>query len=816
MRSWVQDIRYGWRTLLRAPAFTVLAVLTLALGIGANTTIFSWINSTLLNPIPGASHTGELLSISRCNATEVPYPFSYPDYADLRDGNQSFSGVTAFTIQTMTLTGTGRPELIWGTLASANYFDLLGVKPIQGRGFLPEEEQKPGAAPYAVISYRFWQTHFSGSPSAIGATIHLNHHPFTIVGIAPPLFQGSQTGLRSELWIPLTMQQQIVAEGQDILHQRDQSWLLLLGRLKPGVTAQQADKDVNGLMQRINQLYPDVHKGHETATLFPLWRAPFGANQYLHILLPMLMAIAGVVLLLACANVANLLLVRAVVRRREIAIRLSLGARRWRLVRQLMLESMLLALLGGGVAVLLTTWTSGAFAKFIPPAGIPISLNLEIDRTVLIATLAISIFTGLIFGILPAVRSSRLAPLTVLKEEGLNASGGRHKARLSSGLAVAQLSLSLLLLVCAGLFIRSFENEQRVDPGFNAQHVLLASFELLPATYNQAQGLDFDRKLLARLESLPGVQSASLATWVPLGFSLSSTTIKVEGYTPQPHESMDVDDASVGPNYLKTMQIPLLEGREFTLADEPDSLRILIVNQTFAQRYWPHQDPIGKRISVDDKWFSVVGVARDSDYSELSDLKEQRKPFLYFPLLQNYSKGTIVHVRVAGDPGAFAPTLEKTIHELDADLPLFEVTPLTSRVQVASTNERIAGTFVGAFGLLAMTLAAVGIYGVISYTARQRTREIGIRMALGAQRTNILRLVLNHGLTLTALGLAIGLVLSFVLTRFLRGMLFGVATTDALTFICVVTLLCAAALLACYLPARRAMKVDPIVALKHE
>ena len=440
-------------------------------------------------------------------------------------------------------------------------------------------------------------------------------------------------------------------------------------------------------------------------------------------------------------------------------------------------------------------------------------MDITVDRTVLLAALIISVFTGLIFGTLPALRSSRLAPLEVLKEESASASSGLHKARLSSGLAVAQLSLSLLLLVCAGLFIRSFRNAQQADPGFNADHVLLGSFELQSSNYNQDQVLEFYRQLLARLQAAPGVQSASLATWVPLGFSLSSDIVKVEGYTPQLHESMNIDDALVGPDYLRTMQIPLIEGREFRLQDTKDSMPVAVVNQTFAERYWPHQDAIGKRVYADDKWFNVVGVARNSDYS---DLKGEPKPFLYVPLLQAHSRWAIVHVRVAGDPAAFAPTLEKTIHELNADLPVFDMDTLRSRLQVASTTERIAGTFVGAFGLLALTLAAVGIYGVVSYTTRQRTREIGIRVALGAQRFNIFRLVLNHGITLTIIGVVVGLGASLALTRFLGSLLFGVTATDTLTFVGVAVLLCIVALLACYLPARRAMRLDPVTALRYE
>lgn len=461
----------------------------------------------------------------------------------------------------------------------------------------------------------------------------------------------------------------------------------------------------------------------------------------------------------------------------------------------------------------LTTWTAGTFMKFIPPSGIPIVMDIHADQTVLLATLIISIFTGLIFGVLPALRSSRVAPMAVLKQESTSASSGLHKARLSSGLVVAQISLSLFLLVCAGLFIRSFRNSQHAYPGFNAEHVLLASFDLLPSSYNDAQGLEFDRQLLAKLQALPGAESASISTWVPLGFSLSSSTIKVEGYSPQPHESMDIDDALVGPNYLHTMQIPVVEGREFTLQDSPNTALVAVVNQTFAGRYWPHQDAIGKRIYVDEKWFVVVGVARDSDYY---DLQEDRKPFLYLPLFQEYSHGTIVHLRVAGDPEAFAPTLEKTIHQLNADLPVFDVNTLESRVQVASIGERVAGTFAGVFGLLALVLASVGIYGVISYSTRQRTHEIGIRMALGAQRLSILRLVLRHGVTLTVAGVLIGLAGSFFLTRFLGALLFHVSPRDTLTFLGVAVLLCAVALLACYLPARRAMKVDPMVALRYE
>jgi len=808
----IQDIKYGLRMLARNPGFTVLAVLTLALGIGANSTIFSWINSTLLNPIPGASSTSEILSLSRGGTARNPVSFSYLDYADLRDRNRSFSGLIASDIRPMDLTGTGQPERIWGTLATANYFDVLGVRPLLGRGFLPTEEEKPGGAPVVVISYRLWQTHFAADPLVIGRSIDVNHHPFTLVGVAPAAFQGSQTGLVSDLWIPMTMEQQVVPGG-DRLHRRSSDWLEVLGRLAPGVSWQQAQQEMNLLMQQIVEQYPDSHQDSNQVTLYPLWRAPHGANAYFYILLPMLMAIAGVVLLLASANVANLLLVRSIARRREVAIRLSVGAGRSRLVRQFLVESLLLALLGGGIALLLTGWTAGSFAQFIPPTNLPVGLNVRVDRNVLLVTLSISMVTGIVFGVLPALRASRLLPITVLKEDSGTVSGGLQKARLASGLVVSQVALSLLLLISAGLFIRGFRKAQRFDPGFNPNRVLVASLDLFPAGYTAAEGREFDRQLLAKLSVLPGVESSTLADWVPLGFVTDSETIKPEGYVPQRHESMNIREADVGPNYFHTLQIPLIAGRDFTSQDTNESQPVVIVNQTLADRFWPGQEAIGKRLEAEGKWFTVIGVTRTGTYDRLG---ETPQPFFYFPLSQNYSHSVIIHARVAGDPLAFAPQVEKAVHELNADLPVFLVAPLSSTVELATTNQRIAATFVGAFGVLALILAAVGIYGVIAYTTRQRTHEIGIRIALGAERGDVFRLVLTQGLRLTLTGLAIGLVASLVLTRFLRGVLFGVATTDVLTFASVAALLCVVALAACYVPARRAATLEPTVALRYE
>ena len=811
MQTLLQDVRFGLRMLAKSPSFTFLVVLMLALGIGANSTIFSWINSTLLTPIPGVSHTSDMVAVLRGEISEHPTPpFSYPDYMDVRARTQSLSGLLAYNEDFVSLTGTGKPERINAALTSADYFKVLGLQPILGRGLLPVEEEKPGTTPSVVISYALWQSHFGGDRSIVGKTIEINKSLCTVVGVAPPGFQGCSTGSRVDLWASL------VYRGEEV-RQRGRYWLNVFGRLKPGVSRRQAEEELNLQMQRIVAQFPDSHRGPNQITLAPLWRSPIGVNVYLYKSLPILLALAAVLLLLACANAANLLLARNVTRRREVALRLSLGATRWRLVRQLLVESLLLALAGGGLAMLLTTWTAGTIAAFLPPTTLPLTLNLTLnghaDQTVLLATVALSVLTATIFGILPALRTSSLTPIAALKEEAGSMSGGLHKSRLSSALVVAQIGLSLLLLVCAGLFTRSLRNAQRQDPGFDPNHVLLASYELRPAGYSEAQGLAFHRQVLAKLEALPGVDSATVADFSTLSFTLHSGIIQAEGYLPQPGESMEINRANVGPNYFRTMRISLVAGRDFTGQDGPKSQPVAVVNQEFCDRYWPGQQAIGKRVNANGQWFTVVGVARNGKYRRLVYTPE---PIIFLPLFQDYRDPVIIHARVSGDPQAYAAAVERTVHELNADLLVFGVTTLNSSMQLGSIFERLAGTFAGAFGLLALILAAVGIYGVIAYTTRQRTHEIAIRMALGAQRVNIFRLVLGQGLLLTLTGLAAGLAVSLGLTRYLSSELFGVTSTDPLTYAAVALLLCLVSLVACYIPARRATKVEPMEALRCE
>jgi predicted permease len=814
MSAFIQDAKYALRVLVKAPGYAVITILTLALGIGANTTIFSWINGSLLNPVPGIANQGEVVALSLSPDASNPFPFTYPDVEALRNGQQSFVGLTSVNVAPMSLTGTAKPKRLWGMITSANYFDVLGVRPILGRTFLPDEDTAPGGAPVVVISYRLWQTQFAGRRDVVGQTMDLNEHRYTIIGVTPAVFQGSQTGVRADLFVPVMMQSMLMPQG-DLIHDHHYFWLFVLGRLKPGVTLQRAQEEMTLRLKPEVNAYPDEHRGHDQVTAYPLWRSPFGANLFFSTLLPMLMAISGFVLLLACANVANLMLVRNIARRREMAVRMSLGASRWRLVRQLLVESIVLALAGGAIAMLMTVWTSGSMARFVPQMDFPFYLSIEADRTVLAAAFVFSLITGIVFGILPALRASSDAPGGVLKEVSHGVAGGSRQARLTSALAVAQVSLSLLLLVCAGLFIRSFVNAQQIDPGFNSHNILMASYDLFGAGYTEPRGIQFDRQLLTRLETLPGVQSVMLTNRTPLAFGGGSTSVKPEGFVPPPNVSMETQVAIVSPKYFATLQLPLEQGRDFTDRDGKESQRVIIVNQTFADRYWPGQEPIGKQVVSDltNESFTVVGIARNAKYNQLNEVPI---PFVYLPLYQVYRADMTVNARVSGDPLRFATSVEQAIHELNGDVVVFDVTTLDLRRQLATIGVRIGGTFVGAFGLLALVLAAIGVYGVTSYTTNQRTHEIGIRLALGASRADVLRLLLGRGLLLTLLGLVIGLGLSFGVTRFMESLLLGVSSTDALTFVAVALLLSAVVLAACVIPARRAMRVDPVQALRYE
>jgi predicted permease len=812
MNTLVQDVRFALRQLRKSPGFALTAVLTLALGIGANTTILSWISATLLNPIPGVTRTGNMFALTRGERNDHPSPpLSYPDYADLRDNAKSLSGLIGYHDDYMIITGTTKPVRIYGTLSSANYFDVLGVRPILGRALLSSPQNERMGAAEAVLGYDLWQRQFAADPSIVGKTIQVNLHTYTIVGVAPKDFQGCKSGLRSDIWLPMGMDRQVW--GSDRIDNRGASWLNVLGVLRPGIDRHQAENELNLLMGHLAVQYPTTHQGQNQIFTDPLWRSPFGANVFLAGVLPILLALAALLLLLACANVANLLLVRSVARRREFAIRMAMGASRWRLVRQLMAENLIVALAGGGLALVGTIWTARAIGSFLPAGTLPLSIHGRVDGRVLLAAILVSIFTAVVSGTAPALRASAVSPMSVLKDEALNTSGGLHKSRLTSSLVVAQIALSLLLLTCAGLFFRSLDKAQRADPGFDPNHVLLAYFDLSPMGYDNAREIEFNQQLLTRLRALPGVQSATVADFSPLSFTIHSDGVLPEGYLPQPHESMEADRGIVGSDYLQTLRTPLVAGRDFTDQDNASTQPVAIINQAFVDRYWTGQNAIGKRVQWRGGWYTVVGVTANGKYRRIHS---DATPLILLPMTQTYGSDAILHIRTAGDPLALASAVQRTVGELNPNVPLFNVTTLKENMQMGSIFERIAVTFAGAFGLLALLLASVGIYGVVAYTTRQRTHEIGIRMALGAGKAAIFGQVLKQGLRLALVGLAVGLAASLFLTRFLRSMIVGVGTNDLLTLSTAALLLCVVGLVASLIPARRAAAVEPMQALRSE
>lgn len=807
----ILDLRYALRQLRKSLGFTVAAVMMLALGICANGTVFSWINSTMLHPIPGATHTGNLVSIMRGERSDSPSPpFSYLDYRDLRDSNHTFTGILAYHADWVSLTGGDTPMRVYGANVSSSYFDVLGIKPLMGRFFFPAEESPQGGPLYAVIGYTLWQTRFGADPAILGKSVEINQYPFTVVGVAPKGFIGCMPGIRVDLWTPLSMN---VGPGSTdwTMQHRENAWLNVTGRLRPGVDRQRATQDLELLMRQLVAQYPDEHKGVNAISLDPLWRSPFGANGFMASSLPILLAIAGVVLLLTCANIATLMLVRFVSRRREIAIRQSLGANRTQLMRQMVLEGFLLSLAGGAVAVLLTSWSSRSLARFIPANSNPIVINGYLDGNVTAAIMILAVLASLLCGALPAWRSSRVSPAEVLKEEAGSVSSGIHNQALLSGLVVAQVALSLTLLITAGLFLRTLKKTNEADPGFDRSHVLLASLDLGPAGYSFSDAKAFQRQLLSKLEVLPGVSSAALADWVPLSISRGTVHAYPEGYVPKPHESVEFRRASVTSQYFETMKIPLEQGRSFTPQDQEGAPRVVIVDQTTANHFWPGQYPLGKRMQIYGTLFQVVGVARNTKHAWMN---EPLEPLIYFSYMQSSGPQTIIHLRTSGDPQLVVPALEQAVHQLNAKLPVFDVFTLEQSSQTASMFAMIETTFAGAFAILALVLAASGIYGVIAYRTELRTHEIGIRVALGASRADVMRLVLHQGLRLAIIGIALGLTMSMILTRFLRGLLYGVSAMDPLTILAVTVLLALIALAACYLPALKAMRINPVTAMR--
>jgi predicted permease len=810
MSGLLQDVRFALRQLRKSPGFLAASILMLALGICVNSTVFSWINATLLHPIPGARNTGELVTVMRGQWNDSPSPpLSYPDYRDLRDSNHTFSGIIAFHHDWLTLTGEAAPQRIYVTNTSANYFDVLGIKPALGRLFRPDEEARQGGVPYVVLSHSLWTSRFAADPSVVGKPIEIAQHQFTIIGVAPEGFIGAMPGIRSDAWLPLAANTDPGSNG--FIQRRDQSWLNITGRLRPGVSRALATQDLDSLMRQLVARYPNDHVGVNTITLDPLWRSPFGANIYLAASLPILLAIAGVVLLLTCANISTLALVRFVSRRREFAIRQSLGANRIVLMRQMVFEGLMISLGGGAVAFLLTSLTAKSFARFIPPNANPIAINGYVDQNVIVAIVLLSILSSVICGALPAWRSSRVPAAEILKEESASVSGGGHNRHLLSSLVVTQIALSLALLITSGLFLRTLRNSSKADPGFEQEHVLTASLGLTTEGYSDSEVHEVQRKLIDKLQLLPGVSSVSLTDWLPLNYTRGTANAYPEGYVPQLHESLEVRRVDVTAGYFDTLSIPILQGRAFTRDDNETAPRVVIVDETAANRYWPGQDPIGRRLNVFGKLFTVAGEARNSRHQRVG---EPAEPLIYFSLFQVSGSETIIQVRTQGEPETLALPVEAAVHQINSRLPVFDVRPLYVTTQMSMAFQKIQAMFATIFAMLALILSTTGIYGVVAYRTQLRTHEIGIRIALGASHLDVLRLVLVQGLRLTAAGLLLGLAFSAALTRFMRNLLYGVSANDPVTVMSVVAILAVIAVLACYLPAYKAMRVNPVSAMR--
>ncbi len=808
----LQDLRFGLRMLRRSPGFSVLAILCLTLGIGANAAVFSWVEGILFRPYPAVTHQERLVAIGGTTRGEAGgNPLSWPDFLDLQRSCTLCDTLFVSKITGTTLSIGDRAEVTTGSIVSANYFDAVGVHPLLGRGFLPGEDTGQSAYPVAVISYQLWQGRFKGDPQIVGKTQRLNGVVHTIVGVAPEGFFGTFVGWGMQFWVPASMEDIFEAGGYK-LEDRGARWIEAYARLKPGVTLQQAQQEAAAISGRLEAEYPTTNRGR-AIQLWPLWQTPFNNARTLLPTLEIMLAVVVFVLLIACANVGNLLLVRSFARRHEMTVRLAIGAGRGRLLKQLFTEGLILSAFGAAGGLLVAYWCRHALVLLLPARG-RVSMHLpgEIDWRVLALSAAVSVVATLLLGLVPAMQTSKIDLTDALKAESSGVVGARGRAWVRSGLVVTQVSLSFVLLVGAGLLLQSLQKIRNTSPGFSTRDVLDTAVSLVSAGYDGPRAQSFQDELLLRVKALPGVESAAFARMTPLSYgSYSSTPIAVDGYQLLPEEQPTVEYNEVGPGYFATIGIPLLSGREFTRADDEKAAPVSIVNETMATRYWRGRNPIGERVQVKGRWMQIVGVAKESKYQSV---REAPKPFFYVPLRQNFSRSAGLFIRTALSPQTMAAALSREVHGLDGNLALYEVITLQEQVDRSTSPQMVAVTLVGTLGGLALLLAAIGLYGVMSYAVSQSTRELGLRMALGADASNLLRLVMSRGLVLTAGGVLLGAAVALALTRLLGNLLYKVSPRDPLVFGSTLAVMTIASLAACFLPAWRATRTDPARALR--
>jgi putative ABC transport system permease protein len=829
MGAFLQDLKYGARLLVKAPGFTIVAVLSLALGIGANTTIFSLINAVLLHPLP-VQDPASLVSVWTTDERNQNgglgfLQTSLLNYRDYRDKNDVFAGLAAHQFVPLSISGgTGEPQQVFGEIVSGNYFQVLGARPLVGRTFTPEEDRTPGATLVAVLGYGEWQKRFGGDAGIVGRTIRLNGQEFTVLGVMPKGFRGTNAIGAPALWVP-DMTYPVTTSGffreaMEGIAARRALVFNLTGRLKPGFTIQQAEANLKTIGRQLAAEYPNENGGRNV-TLVPLAQATINPGFRNNIVVAggLLMTIVGLVLLIACANVANLLLARAAARQKEIAVRLSLGAGRARLITQLLTEGTLLAAIGGAAGLLLAYWAQNLLWSFRPPFLPADAIDLTPDLRVLLFTIGVSLATGILFGLAPAIQSSRPDLVVELKEKTSAPTGSNRLFSLRNVLVAAQVALSLVALVGAGLFLRSLQHAQWINPGFDAEHVAVMSFDLGAQGYTEERGRQFQRTVVERASSVAGVQAVTLANAVPLFNGGFGRTVFLEGQdASDPRSGKMVQIGVIGPHYLETLGIPLVRGRAFADSDQPNTPAVVIINETMAKRFWPDQDAIGKRFKFfgQTAFSRVVGIAKDSKYNFIG---EDPTPYIYQPMTQVYQPAVSLFIR-APRPEAVLGTVRGEIQQLNRNMPLTGVFTLTEIFDQSLWAPRMAASLLAIFAGLSLVLAVIGIYGVMAYSVNQRTRELGIRMALGASRSDVVRLVVWQGCRLTALGVAVGLGIALIVMRLatsaLSNLLFNVSATDIVTFVTVPMLLSAAALGASYLPALRATRIDPMVALRYE
>jgi len=809
IENFLQDVRFGFRMLRRSPGFTALTILCLTLGIGANAAVFSWVEGILLRPYPLVSHQERLVTLTGTAGDERD-EMSWPDLLDVERSCTLCETLFVSKITGATLSIGERAQVMTGSIVSANYFDAIGVHPILGRGFEPDEDTGRNAHPLVVISYHLWQTLFKGDPEIVGKTQRFDNVVHTIIGVAPEGFYGTFVGRSMEYWVPASMLE-VFDGGSDKLEDRRARWAEAYVRLKPGVTRNQAQQEISAIATRLEAAYPATNRGRGIK-VWPLWQTPFNHAGHLLPTFEIMVVVTMFVLLIVCANVGNLLLVRSFARGHEMTVRLALGAGPGRLLRQLVTEGLLLSACGAAGGMLLAYWCRHALVLLFP--GDVMYLPGQIDSRVLGLSAAICLVVTLAVGLVPAFQTRHLALADTLKTGMSTVLGARGRAWFRSSLVILQVTLSFILLVGGTLLMQSLRKIRTADPGFTTTRVFDTWVPLVAAGYDALRARTFQDELIQRVRALPGVEAAAYARAVPLGYgSFSSTPIAVDGYEPPPNEQPTAEFNEVSPNYFATLGIPLLSGREFTRADDENAARVAIVNQTMIARYWRGQNPIGQRLQVKGNWVQVVGVVKDSKYYSMD---EAPRPFFYVPLQQYFSIEPDIHIRTTQPLQTVQTALIREVRALDPNLAVYEMITLQEQVDRSTSHELVAVALVALFGGLALLLASIGLYGVMSCTVSQSTRELGLRMALGAGTSNVLRLVLLRGLLLTTTGMIIGIALALLLTRLLGNLLYQVSPRDPLAFAAAFAVMTLASVTACFLPAWRATRIDPIRALRAE